>query len=149
MSAAPVAAVNLSDLLDAIDFVSGGELFDHRAFIDPDTGAIHFLSSEAEFEDVPDDIDTSDRYIAVPHKKDLDLGRRLALSFADEATPDEYGTVDAFFRKKGAYARFKDFLDARRLLERWYAYEASETEKAVRAWCADNGIALADEPKAT
>lgn len=145
----PVATIRFPDLLDAFEFVSSSAPVEHSAFIDLDTGAIYYLSSEIDFEaELPDDLDTSERYIEVPHKNDLDLGRELALSFADEVIPDEYETVAAFFRKKGAYARFKGFLEAHHLLERWYAFEARETEKALRAWCDAHGIALADESPA-
>jgi hypothetical protein len=146
---APVAMVKFPELLEAFEFVSSGTPLEHSAFINPDTGVIYYLSSEFEFdEEVPDDLKTSDKYIAVPHKNNLDLGRDLALSFADDAIPSEYETVAAFFRKKGAYAHFKGFLEAHRLLERWYTFEARETEKALRAWCNENSIALTDESSA-
>jgi hypothetical protein len=35
-------------------------------------------------EDLPDDLETSDRYLAIPHKNDLDLGNNLALRFVEE-----------------------------------------------------------------
>ncbi len=145
----PVATVKLSELLCALEFASANAPFEHGAFIDRDTGAIRYLSSEIDVEEeIPDDLETSDRYIEIPHKNDLNLGRNLVLLFADETIPDEYETIAAFFRKKGAYARFKDFLEARQLLERWYSFEARETEKALRAWCSKNGVALANEPSA-
>ncbi|GAB4442670.1 MAG: hypothetical protein OHK0026_09190 [Rhodocyclaceae bacterium] len=143
------ATVSLSELLGAFEFVSADPSFEHSALIDPDNGAIYYRSPDVGCEEeVPDDLETSDRYIEVPHKYDLNLGRDLALSFVDEAIPDEYEKVATFFRRKGAYARFKGLLEAHRLLERWYAFEARETEKALRAWCADHGIALAGEAPA-
>jgi hypothetical protein len=142
-SARRIAKVKFSELLDAFEFVSFGALFEHRAYINADTGAILWVSTEIELEDeIPDDLETSDRYISVPHKNDLNLGRDLALSFADEELPDQYNTVAGFFRSKGAYGRFKDFLEARGLLERWYAFEARATEKALFSWCQENNIAL-------
>ncbi|MEZ5615902.1 MAG: UPF0158 family protein [Rhodocyclaceae bacterium] len=143
----PIARIGYSELLDAFEFVSFGPPLEHCAFIDPDTGAIYCLSSEMQTEEErPDDLETSDRYIQVPHKNDLTLGRDLALSFAAEEIPGEHETIAALFRKKGAYARFKGLLDARNLLERWYAFESRETEKALRLWCLENGIELIDEP---
>ena len=143
----PVTTVRFSELLDAFEFVNFGGPIEHSAYIDPYAGKIYCVSSEIEIEDeVPDDLESSDQYIAIPHKNDLDLGRNLALSFVDKAVPAEYETVAGYFRKRGAYRRFKDFLNARDLLERWYAFEASETEKALRTWCTDNDIAVIDEP---
>lgn len=37
------------------------------------------LSDLEDEENLPDDLKTSDRYLAVPHRNDLDLGRRLVL----------------------------------------------------------------------
>lgn len=146
-SSPPVATVRYSELLDAFEFVSFGGLIGHGAYIDPDSGAIYCVSSEIEMDDeVPDDLESSDRYIAVPHKTDLDLGRDLVLSFVGGELPDDYDTVAAYFRKKGAYGRFKDLLDARNLLERWHEFEARETEKALRAWCLANDIDIIDQP---
>jgi hypothetical protein len=58
-----------------------------------------------EVGEAPDDLESSDRYIAVPRKNELNLGRDLALSFVDGALSGEYDVVAGFFRKKeGAYA---------------------------------------------
>jgi hypothetical protein len=60
------------------------------------------LSLNPVEEDVPDDLETSDRYIAIPHKNDLDLGRRLALRFAAQELPDRYEQAKDFFRRLSA-----------------------------------------------
>jgi len=143
----PAVTVRYSELLDAFEFVSFGVQVEHGAYIDLDTGSIYYVSAEIEMEEeVPDDLETSDRYLAVPHKNDLNLGRDLVLSFVDDEIPSEYDTVAGFFRKKGAYGRYKDFLEARRLLDRWYAFEARATERALRAWSQENNIELIDGP---
>ena len=49
---------------------------------------------------MPADIEDSDRYLAVPHKNDLDLGRRRAISFVEQLLPNEYDTVVANFHKR-------------------------------------------------
>ena len=53
------------------------------------------------------------------------------------------------FARRGAYGRFKDLLDSRGMLEKWYAFEASATENALRAWCEDVGLQLIDSPTST
>jgi hypothetical protein len=142
----PIATVKFSELDDAFLFVSSCAPFEHNAYIDVETGEIHYESDESEMEeDVPDDLESSDRYISVPHKNDLNLGSALALSFVAEAVRGQYDTVAGFFRRSGAYRRFKDFLEARDLLEDWYAFELRETGKALRAWCRENDIAVIDE----
>jgi hypothetical protein len=99
---------------------------------------------EAEV-DLPEDLETSDRYIAVPHKNDLRLGRPLALTFVNQELPNDFDTVAGFFRRRGAYARFKDLLLARGMLERWYDYENRATEEALLAWCEENGVQAVHE----
>ena len=102
-------------------------------------------------EELPEDIDTSDRYISVPHKNDLDLGRNLVLRFAAQEMSDSYERVRSIFQRKGAYARFKDLLETKALLESWYRFEAEAHDKALREWCAENGIHIiekTDQPAA-
>lgn len=60
-----VVAIKYADLLDAFEFVSAGAPFESRAFICADTGLIYCTSDTLELdEDVPEDLETSDRYIA-------------------------------------------------------------------------------------
>ncbi len=78
----------------------------------------------------------------MPHKNDLDLGRSLALRFVQEYVPDSYNLVYGFFRKLGAYARFKELLSRRDRLEAWYAYEAQAVQQALRERCEEHGLEL-------
>ena len=132
-----MATVTYEDLEAAFDFVSCGAPFEHEAYVSLDTGAIYWV---LEDEELPEDLDTSDRYLAIPHKNDLDLGRELALRFADDNLPRRYSQVEECFRHRGAYARFKELLAAAGQLEAWYAFEAQHTERALRDWCAENDL---------
>ena len=78
----------------------------------------------------------------MPDRRDLELGRRLVLRFIEDTSPGDVDTVSGFFRRRGAYARFKDLLHARGLLERWYDFENRATEQALVEWCEENGIRL-------
>jgi len=44
----------------------------------------------------------------------------FALAFAADEIPDDYDRVAGFFRRRGAYGHFKDLLEMRGKLERWY-----------------------------
>jgi hypothetical protein len=136
--------VKYDDLSAAFDFVSFASPFEHQAFVSLDTGAIHWVSeaSPVDEEDLPDDLETSDRYLAIPHKNDLDLGNSLALRFVEARLPDRYADVESFFRRRGAYGRFKELLASEGCLEKWYAFEAECTERALREWCQANEIHL-------
>ncbi len=63
-------------------------------------------------------------------------------AFVEEALPDEWNRVAEMFRRKGAYGRFKPLLQDRGALERWYAFEAAATERALKDWCELNDIPL-------
>ena len=144
-----MVTVKYSDLSAAFDFVSFAAPMEHHAYLSLDTGAIHWISELNPIEEeVPDDLETSDRYIAIPHKNDLDLGSYLALRFAAEELPSEYARIESFFRHPGAYARFKELLARENCLDKWYTFEAASTETALRDWCTQNNITLVenDEP---
>jgi hypothetical protein len=114
------------------DFVGSAPPMEHNAFISLDTGQIYWTSELNPMEEgLPDDFETSDRYIAIPHKNDLDLGRDLALGFVARDLPKRYAQAEDIFRRKGAYARFKQLLESERVLEKWYKFESESVEKAL------------------
>ena len=71
-------------------------------------------------------------------------GRNLAIDFVEEVLPDAARDVERMFSRRGAYANFKNLLERRKLLERWDEYETAADEKALREWCADQGIQIDD-----
>ncbi|HEU0203594.1 MAG TPA: UPF0158 family protein [Burkholderiaceae bacterium] len=146
----PATTVRFADLRDAFDFVSAGPPSENSAYIDRRSGKIFCVSStvDIEQEDVPDDLETSDQFIAVPHKYDLDLGRALALDFVARELPADFATAKGYFRSPGAYGRFKDLLERRGKIEAWYAFEERSIEEALREWCRDNDIRVTDDPAA-
>ena len=54
-------------------------------------------------EDFPGDIEDGTKYLAVPDKHELDLGRGLAIRFVEQFLSAEYHTVEDFFRHPSAY----------------------------------------------
>jgi hypothetical protein len=144
-----MATIKYDVLLLAFDFVSSAAPMEHHAYVSLDTGKIYWMSeiTELEQDEIPDDLETSDRYLEVPHKNDLDLGRQLALRFAEERLPHRYDRVEAIFRHRGAYQRFKEILATEGRLEEWYAFETDATEQAIKQWCRDNNIQLAESDR--
>ncbi len=136
--------VSFSELLDAFEFASLGQLGESQAFVNRRTGKIHYRSDYTdEEEDLPDDIDGED-YVEVPQKRDLGLGKRTALDFAREFMASDFDGVREIFSRKGAYGRFKDLLDRRGKLESWYEFSNNAEEAALRAWCEDCELELSD-----
>ncbi len=133
--------VKLDDLLTAFEWVSASGSLENSALISKETGSIYLRSDDYELEDeLPEDLDDRSIYVSVPDKNDLDLGKWLAIRYVDEALPDHASTVREIFRKKGAYAKFKNLLDREGHLDKWYSYESKAVEKALRAWAEENGI---------
>jgi len=87
------------------------------------------------------------KFLPVPDKKELGLGKPLALAFTREFLPDDFDDVRQFFSRRGAYARFKGLLDQRGALAQWYAFEAKAEEQALREWCELNSIEVSDEER--
>ena len=105
------------------------------------TGQVFYISDFGDSDELPEDIDDDlDKYIEIPHKNELNLGKPLVLEFSAIHLPDDFEKVNSFFYKKGAYAKFKNLLEAKGLLDKWYAFEEEEQKKALREWCKDNGI---------
>lgn len=138
-------AVSLADLDLAVDFVASGEAVGAEAYVNRVTGQVHFLSLDTlDLEPRPADLDESDHYVAVPHKRELDLGFRLVNDFAQERMRYAVDEINDIFRRRGAYRRFRALLDRHGMLDAWHSYENAAREKALREWCAEVGIALKD-----
>jgi hypothetical protein len=138
--------ISFSDLQFAFEFASFGALGENRAILDTQSGRLYYhseIGDNMEEDEFPDDID-DEKYIEIPHRNELRLGKPLVLEFAREVLPDDYDEVRAIFSRKGAYGRFKALLVRRRALDRWHDFSAKAEEAALRQWCADNAIELVD-----
>jgi hypothetical protein len=140
--------ISFSEILDAYHFASadGGE-GEHQAFFCKESGKISWYSEyldDADQDEVPEDLDENEKYLRIPGKREIGQGKPLALDFAREFLPDDFDKVRQIFSKRGAYARFKDLLEARRVLNQWYEFETKAEERALREWCELNSIKLED-----
>jgi hypothetical protein len=131
--------IKFSDIQDAFLFVSSAGYGMNTAILCKDTGQILYRSEMGDLDDINCDI-----CIETPHKNDLDMGQSLIFEFVDMQLPDDYHHVQQIFRKRGAYRRFKDFLETKGLLEMWYDFESKREEQALRQWCLENEIELSD-----
>lgn len=135
--------IPFQDIVIAFDFVNFGNPSEQEAYVDLDTGKIYYHSAIGDDEEeLPEDIDDADRYIALPYKNDLGLGKPLVLDFAYRFLPDEADEIEDIFRRRGAYVRFKAILERKGMLEKWYEFENEAQEKALREWCKESGIAV-------
>ena len=131
---------DFDEIFEAFEFVSFGYPSEHEAYIDTISGEIYLYSEWGDMEnEMPEDIG-SKRYVEVPHKNELGLGKPLAIKFTYEVLPDQAEKVEEIFRRKGAYSRFKDLLEKNDALQNWYDFESASQIRALREWCEANGI---------
>jgi hypothetical protein len=141
-------AVSFKDIMDAFEFASFGMPHETEAYLCKESGKTYWHSELGDdFEELPEDIEDDEKYIRIPHKNELGLGKPLVFAFVEERLPDDYHEVRRVFSKRGAYARFKDLLERKGALKEWYDFEAKAQEKALREWCDENSIEISDEPK--
>jgi hypothetical protein len=119
------------------------DLMDCCAYISHETGKIYMICNDPNLGDEkPSDIEDASSYIMLPHKNTIGLGSDLVKQFAREQMSDSYDEIVSFFRRQGAYHRFKDFLFQRDFLEQWHQYEEQATEEALQEWCANHKIQI-------
>jgi len=134
-------AVSYDDLENAFFFVSMDQPYLHNAYLCKETGQIFYTSEMGDSDELPEDIE-DDKYVAIPHQNDLDLGRELVFDFTAKYLPDQLDRVDTFFRSRGAYSRFKDLLEKQGHLDRWHAFEDERQTAELKKWCLENDIEL-------
>ena len=132
-----------SDIEDAFMFVSMFPPHEHYAYFNKETGETYYVSTLGDSDELPSDLEESEKYISIPHKNDLNLGRNLVFDFISANLPDENERIRQIFSRKGAYTRLKDLLESKGQLEAWYIFEQKSTEEALRGWCKENDISLA------
>jgi hypothetical protein len=136
----PVRFQEVADSFEFVDSSTG----DNEAILCRRTGKIYWRSGLSGLdemnEELPENIEDGEEYITIPGKRELGLGKPLALDFARECLPDDFDEVSYIFGGRGAYRNFRAFLIRRKALERWYAFEAKAKERALREWCELNAI---------
>ena len=134
-----------SDIQDALLFVSSARCGMNSAILCKDTGEIYYHSEDGAIDEIDDEEFDCDDFIEIPHKIDLGLGRELVYEFVDKYLANEINRVQTIFQSRGAYSRFRDFLEQRKMLQRWYDFESLREEEVLRQWCKENEIHLAKE----
>ena len=135
--------ISRDDLHLAVEFVTGGQVHGAAAYVDRHTGAILWAGDGME-EPLPDDIDDEERYLPVPSRKELGLGRNDALAFTEQHAPQLLDRAEAIFNRAGAFQRFKALMDEAGLLPQWYAHQDQRLWEELEAWAEEHGLKLAE-----
>ncbi len=133
------------EILDAYESANFGEPGMTTAYVSRSTGKTFLVFEGGDNFDLPDDLEDSDDYLPLPDKRDLDLGQRLVWDFVATRLPEDQDYINGLFRSRGAYRRYKDFLDRKGLLDEWYEYERARTETALQKWCRLHQIEISDQ----
>ena len=141
--------ISFQDIFQALEFVSmEGATGEHEAILCRQTGKIYWRSEFSDLDELndklPDDIEDDEKYVAIPNKRELGLGKPLVLAFAREVLPNDFDEIRYIFGKRGAYPKFRTLLGRRHAVDRWHDFESKATERALRDWCELNSIAVAD-----
>jgi hypothetical protein len=97
--------VSFNELIDAFLFVNSGG-FGNDAFVDKKSGKIYwrFGHDDEMNEELPDDIEAAAKYIPVPDKRELDLGKPLVLDFTRQYLADDFDQVARIFSRRAPMA---------------------------------------------
>jgi hypothetical protein len=136
--------VKYADLEFEFNNVSFGDPYEHIVYVSRSTGQTYFRSDMADVDELPDDVEENDDYVEIPHKHDLDLGKKLVWEFVDLQIPGLKNKVQGIFSRRGAYSRYKAYLADLDLLDAWFRFENERTREALLEWCRDEGIPVDD-----
>lgn len=134
--------VSFDELLASLEWVSAAPPCENEAYVSRVTGKIFWSSGNNGEEELPADIEDGTVYVTVPSKRDLDLGRGLALRFVEERLPESCDFVHEVFQSGGAYSRYKALLERKKPLRDWYEFEKRAVELTLQEWSAENGLQL-------
>ena len=130
--------VKIEDIEMAIEFSASGN-FDSEAYIDIQTGEIHYVDDAVDTP-VPNDLYENAKFVCIPSKADFNLGKPLAIAFIAEHCPEKLDLVYGIFNRSGAFSKFKSLLASLNQLDNWYAFEQAALRNAALEWCNENGI---------
>jgi hypothetical protein len=136
-------AITYDEIENAFIFVSMDRKYMHNAYLCKETGRIFYTSEMGDSDELPEDIDEP-KYISIPHKNELDLGKNLVIEFVSEFLPEELDRVYSIFRHRGVYSRYKELLSQKGLLDKWHKFEDERQKAALKEWCAENDIKIED-----
>lgn len=139
-----MSTINLDELERAAMMVEDGD-GTVTALVSRETGMIHLLNDEYMDEEapMPSASGGNDGYVSVPSAGVLGIGDGLVLRFAALHLVEDQHTVRDLFRDRNTEG-FARLLQERGAAEAWERFHDDTTRAALRRWCEENGLQLAD-----
>ena len=139
-----MSTVNLDELEQAAITVEDGAGA-VTAMVSRETGIIHVLNDEYMDEEAPMPAASGvdERYVPVPPAGTLGIGDELVLRFAAAHLADDQTTVRDLFRDRDIEG-FARLLEERGARDTWERFHGEATRTALRRWCEDNGLQVAE-----
>jgi hypothetical protein len=134
--------IKFQDIELAFVYVSSSQPLMNSAYISKTTGQIFYHSEMYDSDELPENFYEKHDYIEIPHKNDLDLGQRLVWQFVNTEIPGLADKIKGFFSRRGAYSKYKSFLEEIGLLKKWFEFEETSTKETLKEWCNENDIKL-------
>ncbi len=132
--------MKFEDLELAFHFIDAHGGYDCEVWISRSTGEVFYGSDATGIHEVPEDLLESDEYVRMPDRFELDLGKNLVWEFVEREIPGLRPRVREIFSRRGAYGRYKDFLQQLGLLDRWFRFENEKIRETLLRWCEEQGI---------
>ena len=136
--------IKFREIEDAFYYVNSGRPFENMAIVRLGSGRVFFESCMLGEREGTDEDWEADDAVSIPHKNDLDMGSELVDTFVVKEYPEGANAVRQIFSRRGAYGRYKEYLDSKGLLKKWYDFEEESLSKALRDWCKENKIVVTD-----
>ncbi len=116
-----------------------------RSYVSKLDGSIVYDNEMVSGESCPvEDIESDDDYLPLPDQYELNLGTALVWRFVRREIPGLEPKIREMFSRRGAYRRWKNFLEDNDLLDKWHHFEDEATKEALLAWCEENGVPVSD-----
>jgi hypothetical protein len=89
--------ISFDDIENAFFFVSMDQQGMHNAYLCKETGQIFYTSEIGDSDELPEDVEDPDKYITIPHKNDLELGKNLVIEFTSKYLPENWTGSTQYF----------------------------------------------------
>jgi len=142
--------ISFNEVYDAYEYVCIGSDGGASAHLNSESGKVLIVpsaiaSDHDEIEAAEKQLETGE-WIELPDKYELHLGKELVFRFAaDNLSENDFMRVERIFSHRGAYGNWKDFLEDRDLLKKWYDFSNDAEIKALKEWLVAAAIPFADD----